>query len=199
MATGCRARRFRRMTSARCDHRRAFPPRPHNPRARYYRRMHSIASASSSSLRRALEDFKGVLNGLPDAAVDWSPLPGLNTIGVLTRHSLSAAGFLVETATGQGPDRQAYFEGPRAQSFRTHGVPSAALAAEVDEACARFEALLAGAGEEALFAPAPWSMPDGATLSGVELLFLAVGHVKEHVGHAEIMRDLWLANSREGH
>jgi hypothetical protein len=78
-------------------------------------------------------------------------------------------------------------------------VPAATLAAEVDEASARFDAALAVASEEALLAPAPWSMPDGATLNGAELLFLAVGHVKEHVGHAQIMRDLWLANSREGH
>jgi hypothetical protein len=161
--------------------------------------MHPLASASHSSLHRALDDLKNVLTGLPDAAVDWSPLPGLNTIGVLTRHSLSAAAFLVDTATGRAPDRVAYFEGPRAQSFRTHGVPAATLAAEVDEASARLDAALAVASEEALLATAPWSMPDGATLNGAELLFLAVGHVKEHVGHAQIMRDLWLANSREGH
>jgi hypothetical protein len=58
--------------------------------------------------------------------------------------------------------------------------------------------VLEGVTSDSLRAAAGWRFADGAEPTGNELLLHAAGHLREHVGQAQLIRDLWLANSREG-
>jgi uncharacterized damage-inducible protein DinB len=75
----------------------------------------------------------------------------------------------------------------------------AGLRAALRSSLAEVESALGGAEAAALAAPAGWSWPDGGRPTGAELLVHAVAHFREHAGQAALLRDLWLANSREGH
>ena len=43
------------------------------------------------------------INGLPDEALDWSPGPGMNTLGVLLSHTLGAERFWIGDIAGGEP------------------------------------------------------------------------------------------------
>lgn len=155
--------------------------------------MHATFEAAAHVLRTALGDLSEILAGLPPEAADWKPFPAANPLTVLVRHSLTGTRFLASTAAGLAPDRPAYLAGDRAEAFAAAGGTTEGLRAEVAAALPGLEAILAKGDDAALAAPASWAWPAGRTPSGAELLIHATGHLKEHVGQAGLLRDLWNA------
>ena len=155
--------------------------------------MHAIYQAATHTINIALDDLSAAIDGLPDHALDWVPATGTNSMTVLVRHGISATKFLSAAAAGLRPDRPAYFAGDRAEAFQSAGVTAALLQAEIAAAQAPIEAILARGGDVALTEVAAWS-EDGTTPTGAQLLIHGLGHLREHVGQAQLMRDLWHAN-----
>ena len=155
--------------------------------------MHATFEAAAHVLRTALGDLTDVLADLPAEAAGWKPFAEANTLTVLVRHSLTGTRFLASTAAGLGPDRPAYLAGDRAEAFAAAGATCEGLRAEIAAALPELEAILAKGDAAALAAPASWAWPGGRTPTGAELLIHATGHLKEHVGQAGLLRDLWKA------
>jgi hypothetical protein len=155
--------------------------------------MHDIAQAALVIYQRALDDLDAALADLPDAALDWAPTPqGTNSALVLTRHGISASAYMIGCAAGRNPDRNAYLREDRPAAFASRGATIAGLRAEVAAARAALPAALAPVTDASLAAPAAWSWPEGGTPAGAELLIHGAGHLREHVGQVQLMRDLWL-------
>ena len=155
--------------------------------------MHPTFAAAFDVTRIALADLDMALAGLPDEAADWTPAPGTNSATVLVRHALTATRFLAGTASGLAPDRQAYVTGDRVEAFKAMGATAASLRAEVAVALEQLPALYERGDDASLAAMTPWPLGDLGPRNGAFLLVHGVGHIREHVGHIGLMRDLWVA------
>ena len=158
--------------------------------------MHPTFEATLHVIRTSLNDLLAVIDDMPGEALDWTPAEGVNSVTVLTRHSLTAIIFLGGTAAGTSPDRRAYLSGERAAAFSAKDTAAASLRAEVAATLATTAANFEHGSDGALAAPASWAWPDGRTPTGAELLVHSAGHLKEHVGQASLLRDLWSATGR---
>jgi uncharacterized damage-inducible protein DinB len=147
--------------------------------------------------RQSLGMLKEAIAGLPDEAFDWSPAPNTNSLTVLTRHSLAACRFFFGVASGQPGSIAEYRTGDRADAFRAMGGTSATLTSAIDAGLRDFEVRLASGSEAHLAEMIGWphEAPDIPTRSGREILINGIGHLREHVGQAHLMRDLWLARN----
>jgi hypothetical protein len=155
--------------------------------------MHATYQAALAAARSAFADLSAALADLPDAALDWTPAAGMNSANVLTRHSISATRFLASGGAGLAPDRAAYMAGDRAEAFRAQGATTAALLDEVRAFDPELEGIVGAGDDAALGAVASWAFADGVTPNGAHLLIHSVGHLREHVGQVQQLRDLWLA------
>lgn len=160
------------------------------------RRMDRTCAAALAITRESLEMFRAALRGLPDEAMAWSPAPGMNPLSVLVAHTCSSLRFFVAAGVGQVGSLQAYREGPRAASFAETGWDVERALEELDALESGLAALLTAAPVSALDATISWPEDPSIAMTGAEALFRSVGHLREHVGHAQVMRDLWLAEHR---
>ncbi len=147
-----------------------------------------VTRQSFGMLREAITD-------LPDEAFDWTPAANANSLTVLTRHSLAACRFFFGVVSGQPGSIAEYRKGDRAEAFRAQGGTCATLTAAIDDALNDFETVLAPGAEAHLNEMIGWpdEAPDIPTRSGREILINGIGHLREHVGQAQLMRDIWLA------
>jgi hypothetical protein len=140
--------------------------------------------------------LRDALDGLPDEAADWTPAPNTNSLTVLTIHSLTSLKFWLGNGSGRQMTFERYRAEDRAPSFASTAQPVAALIERIDAALPEIEAILAAGDEASLSAklpPAPADAAPDLPETGVGCLFQAVAHLREHVGQAQLMRDLWLA------
>lgn len=157
--------------------------------------MHPTYEAGLLVARDSLGMLRDALDGLPGDALEWRPAPSANPVSVLVTHSLTATDFWLACAAGKGPSREEYLGERRPGSFEERPSSVATLAAAVDQFSAALEALFEGAGEAELAAHMPWKADNGRNMTGAECIVHAVGHLREHVGHVQLTRDLWLGRS----
>jgi hypothetical protein len=144
--------------------------------------------AAAEILRAALSDLRGAVDGVP--ADELNRRPGgedTNSIAVLATHSMHSTRAWLSVAVGAEPparDRPAEF---RAVASNDE------LLALIDEMGAECAALLDGA----TFDPdrtglAPWRQGAQADepVSAAWALLLALAHLREHVAHAQLTRQL---------
>jgi hypothetical protein len=148
-----------------------------------------ITRESLHFLRTAIED-------LPEEAMDWKPLPDANSFAVLVVHSITATRFFLRAGSGETGSLADYRAGARAEAFRTAGVGKqeilGAIGAFRDEAAG----IVAAGTEEHLSARIELIAEDNLPVpvrNGAGTLFAAIAHLREHVGHVQLMHDLWLA------
>jgi hypothetical protein len=96
------------------------------------------------------------------------------------------------------PDRASYLANDRAEAFKARGATAHDLMAEIQMLRGTLGEILAHGGDESLTSTVAWAWADGRHPTGAELLVHTVGHLREHTGQAQLMRDIWLAASREG-
>ncbi len=156
-----------------------------------------MASAEIDSFRhRFAYEFHRLLTtieGLDEEAVNWRPSsPGANSILVLVTHALaSAEDHVVRRAAGKPVVRS------RDAEFAAKG-DAASLPARAEEVRRRIDEALAeldgrlGEERESSFGkwPGTWTVRD--------TLVHAIAHTAEHAGHAELTRDLYVANRGKG-
>lgn len=164
----------------------------------YHGAMHTVFAATDTVIEQSLAMLSQAIEDLPDSALDWTPLSGTSSVAVLTVHGLSSLRFWVAAGTGLEPSQQAYLEEDRPEAFRSRDRTAVELLGEIDRTREEVHSTLARGDEPALSALVPFET-DGRRLSGAECLVRGVAHLREHVGQAQLMRDLWLSTSREGH
>lgn len=150
--------------------------------------------AALESARDSLGVLKEILASLPDEALTYVPVPDGNSLTVLTAHALSATKFLYSCGSGQASSFLEYRSGERAASFEVKDGTVASLVAAVDAGLADFTRILSLGTEDNLGQIVSWPNEEGAPVrTGALCLVHAAAHLREHVGHAELTRDLWLA------
>lgn len=150
--------------------------------------------AALDSARDSLGVLKEILSGLPDEAMSYVPVPDGNSLAVLTAHALSATKFLYACGSGKASSFLEYRNGERASSFEVKDGTVASLTAAIDAGLADFAQILSLGSEENLGHIVSWPNEEGAPVrTGALCLVHGAAHLREHVGHAELTRDLWLA------
>jgi uncharacterized damage-inducible protein DinB len=134
------------------------------------------------------------LDGLPDEAAEFTPAPNTNSIAVLVAHCVTSTRFWLADGAGGVSSIVRYRAADRAPAFQTHGQSIAALRELAGTLPGDAEIILARGTEANLTEVVAWPEDRGeAPRSGAVCLVHAVGHLREHVGQIQLMRDLWLA------
>ncbi|HLF29383.1 MAG TPA: DinB family protein [Anaerolineae bacterium] len=134
-------------------------------------------------------DIRRAITGLPQAALDWSPGPEMNSLAVLAAHIAGSERYWIGDVAGGEPSGR-----DRAAEFQTKAADADSLLARLDAALAHSQTVL-----ERLTLPEleePRRMPPGSArgervVTGAWALAHALEHVAIHVGHTQIVRQLW--------
>ena len=155
--------------------------------------MNVTYEAGLTVLGQSIGMLRAAVDDVPEEALDWTPAADMSSLAVLTMHATSSARFFCQCSAGRIGSRDEYRATIRVAAFETKAVGHATLHAAFDALLAELPGLFAGAGEAHLAAVMPWKDEFDQYKTGAECLFLAVGHTREHVGHAQMLHDLWLA------
>jgi uncharacterized damage-inducible protein DinB len=134
------------------------------------------------SLHKAIEE---TVIGLPDEAMDWSPGPEMNSIGVLLVHTMGSERYWIGDVAGQddsGRDREA--------EFRSSGTGTAELVERSRQTLSHSLSVLNR------LSPDQFQQERTAPLTGRVVtvywaLAHALKHTAEHKGHIDITRQMW--------
>ena len=151
--------------------------------------MHDpVAEAGLRLLRAQEEGFREVLAGLADEAVNWSPGPDTNSIAVLVEHAWGSTQMWTARAAGLEiqRDRDAEFRANRgAEELREL----------LARGLARVEELLAAVDpnryDEAIESAVRPGQAKTEPITRAWCLLHAVEHLSEHLGQAQLTRQLW--------
>lgn len=131
-------------------------------------------------------DIRKVFMDLPSRALDWEPGAEMNSINILVIHLTGAERYWVgDVALGASSDRN------REAEFRVRGLTSDQLLARLDEAdhylAAGLERLTLNDLEAMRVSPR-----SNKSFSASWALLHAMEHSTLHLGHLQIIRQLWL-------
>jgi uncharacterized damage-inducible protein DinB len=147
-------------------------------------------TAARQIVEESIDGMRGAISGLPAAALNWRPSEdGTNPIAVLAVHAMHSTRSWLAVAVGAPlPDRD------RDAEFRTVVDDPAELLETVDALSEECRALLT----EDAFEPGVMreshsraSSGRAEVVSGAWALLHAVEHLREHMGHAQLTRQLW--------
>ena len=135
-----------------------------------------------TDLHRELER---TIQGLSQAALDWSPGPGMNSLDVLASHVAGAQRYWIgDVIAGDSSHRD------RDAEFHTQGRDAAGLAACLSETLAHTRGVL-----ERLTLPdleaTRTSSRDGRPVSVAWALAHALEHTALHLGQMQLTRQVW--------
>jgi len=147
-----------------------------------------------STMNELWDQIKGMLDGLPQEALDWRPIQGegelaTNSLAVMAAHLAGSGTYLIKEVIGRQPIQR-----DREAEFATRGVNAATLKARVDAAAKSIEEVLspftAGQMEE--------DRKYRDRTANVRWVILhVIEHTALHLGHMQITRQLWLAKTRK--
>jgi DinB superfamily len=152
-------------------------------------------TAARQIVEESIEGIRGAISGLPADALNWRPSQdGTNPIAVLAVHAMHSTRSWLAVAVGAPlPARD------RDAEFLTVVDGSGELLESLDGLAEDCRALLA----EDAFEPGVMreshlraSSGRAEVVSGAWALLHAVEHLREHMGHAQLTRQLW--EGREG-
>ena len=135
------------------------------------------------NLKELHNDILNALKDLPPAALDWSPAADVNSINVLVVHTVGAQRFLVgEIVAGEPANRD------RDAEFKVRGLDAESLAQRLNESFECISSSLAGLSMDELTAPRNFR---GRDTSVAWVLGHAMKHTATHMGHIQLMRQIW--------
>lgn len=129
-------------------------------------------------------DMQRLLEGLPLAALDWSPGPEMNTLGVLAVHVAGSERYWIGEVAGGDPANR-----DRPAEFRSRGLDGATLTGRLAASLVHSRATL-----EKLSLPeleAQRTLADGHGVTVAWALFHNLEHLALHVGQIQLTRQLW--------
>ncbi|RIK42953.1 MAG: DinB family protein [Chloroflexi bacterium] len=144
----------------------------------------ALVAAVQLKMNANHDALREVVRGLSADALNWQPAPETNSICALVSHALDAERFLLATTLDHVVARD------RESHFRATTASAADLLALIDRAVAENEELLSRVTEDRMAAVV--TRP-GRTYNGAWWLLQAVEHTREHIGHAQLTRQLWEA------
>jgi uncharacterized damage-inducible protein DinB len=147
--------------------------------------MQPFAADFLISLESQHAEIERAIDGLPQAALDWSPGPDMNTVAVLVVHLTGAERYyLGDVIAGEPSNRD------RPAEFQTRGLDANTLKARLQTATDYARRVLEGLTLEDL--ETKRTVPrDGSQRSVASCLLTVATHTALHAGHIQITRQLW--------
>jgi uncharacterized damage-inducible protein DinB len=147
--------------------------------------MRSILEAYLERVQALHADIERAIEGLPQAALDWVPGPDMNSLCVLVVHATGAERYWIGDVAGRDPSGR-----DRAAEFRARGLNEAALKRCLDATLAHSRGVLEGLTSQDL-EELRVSPRDGRRFTVAWSLAHALEHTAIHLGHMQIVRQLW--------
>jgi uncharacterized damage-inducible protein DinB len=147
--------------------------------------MHAFYETLSERFRQLHADIKESLTELPDEALDWVPGPEMNSLSVLIAHLAGAERYWIgDVARGDPSNRD------RDAEFRVRGLDKATLNKLLSDLdtfnSATFETLELADLEKLRYSPR-----ENRQISIGWAIAHALEHTATHLGHIQILRQLW--------
>lgn len=135
------------------------------------------------NLKELHDEILNVLQDLPPDALDWSPAADINSINVLVTHTVGSQRFWIgEVVAGDPANRD------REAEFKVRGMDAGTLAQRLNDSLAYVHSALVGMSLEDL--TSVLNLERGER-SVAWVLNHALKHTATHVGHIQLMRQLW--------
>jgi uncharacterized damage-inducible protein DinB len=153
-----------------------------------------IVSAARSMFDDSVEAMRSAIEGAPPEALNWRPAgPETNSIAILAVHAITSSRTWLTVAVGAPePERD------RDAEFRTEAADADELLATFDGIAVDCRAALSTEEKIDWAAPrTPRRRPGAApeTIVAGWTLLHAVEHLREHVAHLQLTRQLWDART----
>lgn len=150
--------------------------------------MNTTVSTVVDLYRGVHQQFREIVDGLEDDALDWSPGPDMNSIAVLVIHTLGSELDTLCLVRGLASDRD------RDAEFRVSGSTKADLLAALDLGDQRLAEHAAAITDDDLAAIR--DRPGRDPQTGLHWLINNYGHAREHLGHTSMT--VQLLRQRQG-
>ena len=150
--------------------------------------MLAILAEYAERLQTLHTGMEQIINGLPQAALDWTPGPEMNSIHVLAVHVAGSERYWIGDVAGSDPSGR-----DRDAEFRSGGLDTYALIDLLDRTLAHSRAVLEGL-EPADLETLRISPRNGRQVTVAWCLAHALEHTALHLGHMEITKQLWEQN-----
>lgn len=149
--------------------------------------MHEFFESYYDRLKTLHREVSEAIADLPEDALDWEPAPSINSLTVLVVHLTGAERYWIGDVAGQDPSGRV-----RSEEFETRGWGAAELQERLEQTLAHSYGVLQQLTVEDLDVSRS-SSQDGKTYSVAWALAHALEHTALHLGHIQIVRDLWQA------
>ena len=130
-------------------------------------------------------DIKKCIAGLSAEALDWKPQPEMNSFTVLITHLSGAERYWIGDMAGQDPSNR-----DRDSEFRAKGSDEATLVQCLDDSLAYIEKTIEKLTLDDLDTKISSAKHQQSFTISWSLLH-ALEHTASHMGHMQIMRDIW--------
>lgn len=141
------------------------------------------------NLKELHNDILNALKNLTPAALDWSPAEDMNSVNVLVVHTVGAQRFLIGEVVGSRPSNR-----DRDAEFQVHGMDADVQAQRVNESFEFIRSVLDDLTVDDLAASRDFR---GREKSVAWVLGHALKHTAIHLGHIQLMRQLWEMSGTE--
>jgi uncharacterized damage-inducible protein DinB len=147
--------------------------------------MIELFAAYLDRLEELHRDMNSAVADLPVEALNWSPGPEMNSLAALAAHTAGAERYWIGDVVARDDSQR-----DRAAEFRTQAASAAALINRLDAALAHSRSVLeqltlANLDEQRLASRA------GREVTVAWALAHALEHTATHLGHMQLMRQLW--------
>lgn len=130
--------------------------------------------------------FEGVFTDLPDAAVNWIPVPEANSLAALAFHVADAEDYWVGAMAGGD-----WFERNREAMFTITNQTASGCLARLAQSREHSLAVINRLTPADLGRNVPSPLHTGRSFTVAWSLLHHLEHVATHVGHAQLTRQLW--------
>jgi uncharacterized damage-inducible protein DinB len=151
--------------------------------------MIELFAAYLDQLEALHADLNSVIADLPVEALNWSPGPGMNSVAVLAAHSAGSERYWIGDVVARDDSHR-----DRAAEFRAQAASVAELIAPLKAALAHSRNVLGQLTLENL-GEKRTAPSDQREVTVAWALVHALEHVATHLGHVQMMRDVWQARS----
>lgn len=153
--------------------------------------MNALRAAARGGFDQSCADLRVAVNGLDTAALLREPAPEANSLATLVRHATSSTRFLLSCAAAGDGDRHHYMTVTRAAAFAGREGEPDELIGLIDALEEDGRTLLAEIPLDRLDEPAMLAgTTDGPPPTRAWALLRALEHLREHVGHAQLTRQV---------
>lgn len=141
------------------------------------------------NLKELHNDIINILKDLPPAALDWSPAEDVNSINALIIHTVGAQRFLVGEVVADDPANR-----DRDAEFKVHGLDVEELTQRLNKGFEYIRSALDGLTVDDLVTRRNFR---GRDTSVAWVLGHALKHTATHMGHIQLMRQIWEMYGKE--